>query len=158
MIVKNANEFRIRSARKKDAGAIAEVLNVQFKKGRYSRDFLKKYLNTEKKILNDMKECRYFVISNDRITGAMALKITHGTCQIDDIAIAEDFQKIGLGTKLVKFAEKYARKQKCNKLWCTSSAKLNAAKFYTRLGFRVEGRLRKHFDGNDVIVLGKLLR
>ena len=153
------NGARIREAKKADAKAIAEVLNVQFRCGRYSRGFLRRYRNTEKKILKDMDKCDYFVIGDapSEVSGVISLLLMRGTCKIDDLAVREDQQHKGLGTRLVLFAEKYARKKKCHKIWCTSSKELKASGFYRKLGFGLEGCLRRHFDMKDILYFGKLL-
>jgi ribosomal protein S18 acetylase RimI-like enzyme len=152
------NNVIIRKAKESDAKEIAKILNVQFKHGNYSKSFIQKYKNTEKKILKDMKECDYFVIERQsKILGVISLIVIRGTCKIDDLAVREGYQRKGLGSKLIHFAESYARKRKCHKIWCTSSKELKASGFYKKLDFRLEGVLRRHFDKQDFFYFSKQL-
>ncbi|MBI4049400.1 MAG: GNAT family N-acetyltransferase [Candidatus Doudnabacteria bacterium] len=59
---------------------------------------------------------------------------------LEDVFVAEEYRKQGIGTELVKTAIEEAKRQGCYKLICTSreaSEKIHA--FYKRLGFKKWG-------------------
>lgn len=57
--------------------------------------------------------------------------------QIRGMAILEDYQKKGLGEKLVKYCEKYVVNQKSSLLWF--NARKNAVGFYEKLEYKISG-------------------
>jgi len=83
----------------------------------------------------------FVALSAGRVVGTASLfidqKFIHGggrVGHIEDVAIATDFQRRGIGTELVKFASERARTDGCYKVILHCAASLSP--FYARIGFR----------------------
>jgi len=106
-----------------------------------------------------MKRCEYLVAREGKqIVGAISLFFEDKTCKIDDLAIKQEYQGKGIGTKLTERAEGIAKRRGCNKMWCFSSKDLNACGFYLKLGYNLEKIMKKHFERRDILYFGKILK
>lgn len=83
----------------------------------------------------------FVALADGRVIGTASLfidqKFIHGggrVGHIEDVAVATDFQRRGIGTELVKFASERARADGCYKVILHCAAALSA--FYARIGFR----------------------
>jgi len=139
--------MKIRRAEKKDIPRLSECFGVLF---RAEKDW------NENSLLQKLAQREFFLgFKGKEAVGAVSLHCGSGVCLIDALAIKPEFQGYGLGKQLLNFAEKYARKKGCHKLWCFSLAIYKAKGFYLKMGFQQEGLLRKHWFGMDCYIFGK---
>ena len=82
----------------------------------------------------------HFVATEDqKTTGCLLLRpLSKTVIKMRQVAVAFDFQKKGIGQKLVAAAEDYARSQEFLKM--ELSARADAVPFYERLGYHVTGQ------------------
>jgi GNAT superfamily N-acetyltransferase len=74
------------------------------------------------------------------------------------MAVLDEYQRIGIGLMLLKKAEYYARENHAFKIWMDTSTRLtDAIEFYKKNNYEIVGMLRKHFWGEDIILLEKIL-
>jgi len=96
-----------------------------------------------------VKEQRLFVAdSTSSVIGFVHFRCRKdGVAVIYEIAVAKDWQRKGIGRKLVEAVVEHARKQGCTTLRLKCPIDLEANKFYQRMGFRLvgveEGKLRR---------------
>lgn len=75
-------------------------------------DVLRKPLNmqyTPQQLLEEKEETHIVALLQDTVIGVLLLKkINDNTIKMRQVAIASTYQRAGIGTQLVKFAEQYA--------------------------------------------------
>lgn len=77
----------------------------------------------------------------NKCVGAMGVRIlfdfVHGKhLYVDDLVVSKDFRSLGLGAKLLRYAEDVAREQKCEGLrLCTGIENEAGKRFYDREGW-----------------------
>ena len=111
------------------------------------------------------KDAEIFVAGvEDKIRGFIMMEYPIGErwAQIGNIgwiAVHGNFQRKGIGSKLIQVGEESARKMGMRKIYVEASVKDDyAICFYVMNGLLPEGRKRDyHRDGEDGIILGKHL-
>ncbi len=76
------------------------------------------------------------LIDNEIIATA-SLVPEQSTCKMRQVAVSEDMQNLGVGSKLVNFCEMYAKTQGWKSIHC--HARNYAVRFYTKKGYISEG-------------------
>lgn len=79
-----------------------------------------------------------------------------GWLYIDLLVVPEDFRGNGLGTELVRQAERIARKRGCIGIWLYT-ASFQAPMFYEKLGFQKFGTVADYPRGHDSLYYSKRL-
>ena len=76
------------------------------------------------------------------------------------LTIAKKYQGHGIGTKLMRFAEQYAKKQKQRGLYLYAYIKnKKAIKFYNKLGYKKINIFKNYYsNGDTAVLLGKMLK
>lgn len=114
---------------------------------------------TEKQInecLNDKNYVVYKASVEEKTIGFIMLQISD-ELNIDSVAVKKDFRNLGIASKLIARAEKFAKVQKIKTLSLEVSNKnITAYLLYKKLGF-VERRTRKRYyaDNSDAIEMIK---
>jgi len=80
-----------------------------------------------------------------------------GVLSVHDIIIAKEFRRKGLGTQLLKVAEKEAKNNRCAKVYLYTNPTWKNSKFYEKNGYVQEARLKKHFYGDDMLAYAKFV-
>lgn len=83
-----------------------------------------------------------------------------GTVKISPLIVAPEYRgKFGIGSKLLCYAENFARKHHARQLYCTTAAQNQATlKFLLRKGFHLAGKAQDHYKpGIDECMLYKPL-
>lgn len=83
-----------------------------------------------------------------------------GTVKISPLIVAPEYRgKFGVGSELLRYAEKFARRQHARQLYCTAAAQNQATlKFLLSKGFHLAGRAHDHYKpGIDECMLYKPL-
>ena len=109
------------------------------------------------KMLNDPSREVYIGFENNEIVGFIIL-IMHGALvgYIQTAGVKPEWRNKGVGTKLLKFAEKRIFSQSSNVFMCVSSFNKKAQRLYKRLGYEVIGELKDYIvPGHSEILLRK---
>lgn len=97
-------------------------------------------------------------IVGEEIVGYAFTWIVVDEMHIGDIAVKEDFQNQGVGTKVMESLLETAKERECTACWLEVRPSNNAArKLYERFGF-VQVTLRKKYysdNGEDALILAK---
>jgi len=104
-----------------------------------------------------LHEGRVWVLEYDsRIVGTMALIEGPGFLEIRSVAVLPEYQRKGLGQRLMLHAETTAREARCARLRLYTNAGIpELVTYYSKLGYCEEAR--KHDAGYDRVFLTKLL-
>lgn len=99
-------------------------------------------------------------VEGSRIIGALGISAKnydgHKLIRLKHIAVAEEYHRKGIGSELIKEAEKIAGKGKIE-IHVAESEK-TAINFYEKNGYEVEGRLKSHYrKGETCYILGKAI-
>lgn len=137
--VEEEDKMKIRKARKEDIKKIAEIFKEEYSKPPYNGKWDKK--NSIKAINEHFKKYEIYIgESNKQIVGFIVIeKFTsfgEEVCFIDEIVISSGFQRKGFGKTLMKFIEKYCKKNKIKKVKLSTNKKAHAFRFYKKIGFK----------------------
>ena len=86
--------------------------------------------------------------SEGRLVGGLMADMYWNWLDIDNLWLHEDYRKQGLGSKLLKTAEKEARRQGCRRA-VISTFSFQARGFYKKHGYQVTGRLDDYPPGES---------
>ncbi len=107
-------------------------------------------------------EQKMFIITTDGVPAGMVHLVgkRQGTYKISPVIVSPRYQgRLGLGTRLIEFAELYARRHAARQTYCTVAEQNNGAlQFFLARGYTVAGRSDSHYkDGVTEVMLYKLL-
>jgi predicted GNAT family N-acyltransferase len=74
---------------------------------------------------------------NDVIAIGLLKDMGEGVLKMRQVAVAEDWQRSGIGTRLIQFIEQFARQHQYRKI--VLHARDSAREFYARHGYIIEG-------------------
>lgn len=101
---------------------------------------------------DDLPTTKHFGIYNNHLIGVLSLFENNNPVfknlvqlQLRGMAILEDFQRHGLGEKLIKHYEEFLKSENETLIWF--NARENAVVFYEKLGYQITGSV---FDIEDV--------
>ncbi len=78
---------------------------------------------------------------------------------LDWILVSQDCRSRGIAAAMLKYAMDNAKGRGCHKVWCDSNPQnVPALRFFSRMGFRKVGVLRRHSFGQDQIIWERLIR
>lgn len=83
------------------------------------------------------KEFSFLAKENGEISGVITGKCLHDEVKISDLIITEKFRRKGIGSKLLKYVEKYFIDKNYTSLSLTTYD-FQAPKFYEKCGFELE--------------------
>lgn len=169
-------KYKIRKARRSDFKNIVEVnynsnhpLNIKFNATRKElcQWFMPKFLDKESETyvyeennIGAERNCR----AHTKIIGVIVLKkyfSVHNSCEITVLAVDKNFQRKGIGGKLVKFIEKRTKKLGFKRLFLYTSLKNNrkARRFYEKIGYKKINIFPGYYSwGGDAVLYGKKLK
>jgi len=153
--------MKIRMATPNDAARIYEVLKQAFsayKNKNYPIEAIKAAIAPLSEIRKRIqKECVLVAEQRGIVVGTVTGLIQHKSMCICSLAVLPQFQNLGIATKLLKRIEGFARNLECNKLWLCVVPQVmeKAVRVYEKLGYEQEGYLKRHFYGEDFLLLSK---
>jgi len=100
---------------------------------------------------------RFCAKEGGKILGILDGYYMGGVMYISQLIVGHKNRGKGIGLALVKEAEKIASKSRIHKIYLHTGADWKAVKFYERLGYKKEVRLRNHYEGRDSWVMSKFL-
>lgn len=133
--------MRIRRATRKDLNEVGNLMKREFSKPPFKeRVSIKDVLKSLRFYLKIGRI--YLAIKENEIIGIIVFKIEQywegKVIIIEDLAINKKFQSQGIGKKLMKFVESYAKKEKAEFVLFATNKKSEAIKFYKKLGYKPE--------------------
>lgn len=123
---------------------------------RVQEKVLKSFLDREWKIYNKKytkikynKKYYYFAAyENNKMIGCATVVINGGLCYVKELLVADKFRNKGIGTKLWRFVEDLAKKQKCKRIAIkTNERNVWAIRFYKKHGLKKDATLRNYQFG-----------
>jgi GNAT superfamily N-acetyltransferase len=101
---------------------------------------------TEKELADDALRQHFCAISYGLVVGTVSLKpLDEATLQLKQMAVAENRRREGIGSRLLGYAEDWARD--AGFLLLVLNARIGAESFYARFSYLAEG---EPFDENTV--------
>jgi ribosomal protein S18 acetylase RimI-like enzyme len=133
-------------------------LKVETIHGRARREILKGLLAYNKGAAGEFGHKRVTITLRERgkIVGGLAGEIFFGWLYVSLFWISEDYRGRGFGSKLMKAAEKEARRRGVKHAWLDTFS-FQAPAFYRKLGYREFGRLKNFPAGHVRSFLTKAL-
>jgi len=92
-----------------------------------------------------------------KLVGALELSYVAGVMHIEEIIVAFDYHKKGIGKLLMQRAEEIAKKEKLHKMYLETGKTWGVTTFYEKLGYLKTGEMPKHNCGQDYIQYSKFL-
>lgn len=108
----------------------------------------------------DSRGHKYFVAEEDQkvvgVTGVSYDTDGLGTYELSWTVVSPQYQKQGLGKKLLETVEQWLKQQKARTLWLkTSFSYYKAIPFYRKMGFIEAGKIPGYFGKDDLIIMYK---
>lgn len=101
---------------------------------------------------------KYKFVANSEegdILGVLSLITEANVAFLEGIIVSHEHRGEGIGTQLLLFAEDFAKKKKCNKIWTETDEDWKASKFYKKMGYVVCGVHENHYLGRKGLILTK---
>jgi len=95
---------------------------------------------------------------DNKIMGILYFEIEVNVCFVDTLLVGKKFQNNGIGTKLLDYAEKFAKEKKCTKIYLETNEGWDAVKFYKKRGYKNTGMHEKHILGQNSLFFTKFLK
>jgi len=121
----------------------------------YSSIYNQKYFA---KLLKNKENAVFSAYEGSKLAGIIAVKTEDGgVMQIDWLIVKKEFRGMGVGTLLLKEAEKWALEHKLHYVYLFTETDKNI-EFYEKRGFRFVGTHFNSWFGETEHILGKSLR
>ncbi len=141
-VEKKKSTIHIRDARKSDKAVIADLL------GELGYPNTPLFVVRKLDRLKDEAKTKVVVaVRGSQIVGVASIHIVPlfhqegNLCRITAIVVSEKQRKKGIGTRLIEYAEDYARLHQCIKVEITSGdQRTSAHRFYHRVGYKEVSR------------------
>ncbi len=102
---------------------------------------------------------KYFYVytakEQGKIVGAISIVIDMGVVCIESLLVAQDAQRSGIGTILMKKVEEEAKELGCHKIWIETGFDWSARKLYESLGYTLRCTLPNYYAHKDFVILDK---
>jgi GNAT superfamily N-acetyltransferase len=133
-------------------------LKVENTHARARREILKGLLAYNKRAAGALNHHSLTITLRERgkIVGGLAGEIFFGWLYVSLLWISDDFRGQGFGSKLMKAAEREARRRGVKQVWLDTFS-FQAPAFYRKLGYRAFGRLKDFPAGHSRTFLTKAL-
>ena len=110
-------------------------------------------------LLPDFTETEVTLIARDNgnIVGYLDMSVAVGVASLKSLMVGVDCQGKGFGSELVQKAEEKARSLNAHKVTVETGLGWKAKPFYEKLGYTVRAILPNDFNGEDAVLLDKML-
>lgn len=154
---------RVRRAELGDVDGIYLTLRLAFEEYRkigYSEAAIQSAVVSKSEIRRRIGEEFVLIAEVDgQVVGTVTGAVEYGCMHVKSLATRPGFQNLGVARRLMERIEREASDAKCFKMSLTSTPAMESAiHLYEKLGYCVEGVLKKQFHGLDFIVFGKVLK
>jgi len=134
---------------------IKEIAKIEINSGYEFRKDAK--LNEEYKRINEeFKTKEFFIVKNKntKLVGYISFKIKNRECKLDYLSVIKSFHGKGVGKKLMRFVENYAKKKNCRKIeFEVNNKNFRAIGLYNQLRYYVVSVKEKINYGKKVVKL-----
>ena len=130
-------------ATKDDLGNIIAIENICFPTTAWTKQMLVDAFNDS--------TCQISIIKNDtQVVGYSVLRIVGKEAEIDNIAIAPNFRRQGLGKKLLNHLLSLSKEQNAEKVFLeVDTNSVEAISLYEKIGFKRLGLRKNYYREND---------
>ena len=94
----------------------------------------------------------------NRVVGTLDGDYMAGVMYISQLIVARDKRGFGIGVQLMNKVEKLAKDNKLHKIYLHTGTNWKAVKFYEKLGFIKETKLKNHYEHKDFWIMSKTLK
>ncbi len=94
---------------------------------------------------------------NGNIVGYLDMSVCLGVASLKSLMVGMEYQGKGFGSELVQKAEEKARNLNAHKVTVETGLSWKAKPFYEKLGYAVRAVLPNDFNGEDAVLLDKML-
>lgn len=94
---------------------------------------------------------------NGTIVGYLDMSVCLGVASLKSLMVGVEYQGKGFGRELVQNAEEKARNLNAHKITVETGLGWKAKQFYEKLGYAVRAILPNDFNGEDAVLLDKML-
>ena len=152
--------MKIRKATVKDAALIAKINTLAEDPIDKRMSIKEAWVKSHFRDAIKDKKLDVFICDNKGVIALRREFSGYNNCELYWLTIDKNYGGQGIGTKLVKFIEKYAKKLKFKALYLyTHQIHKPAIKFYGKLGFRKINEFPNYYsNGDKSILMGKLLK
>ena len=105
-----------------------------------------------KKIEWTEKKFRFKAVNDGKLIGTIEGKFESGVVYISALITAESARGRGIGTMLIKKAEKFGKKFGAHKTWLVTGKDWSENTFYKKLGFELIGNLPDFYFHKDFVI------
>jgi len=136
------NKIKIRKAEKKDLKKIAEIFRIEYAKYPYNEKWgMKGALD---KIKEYFKNCSFFIAEIDSKIVGFIIANTYDWYDgirglISEIVISKEYQRKGIGKKLMNSIEDYFKKKHVKEMLLYAHTNSKSINFYKKLNYKKEG-------------------
>lgn len=124
----------------------------------YSRETKERFADKVKEAFEETKRSFWVAKIDGKIVGFLVAKGTpDGVSFINWLGVVKEFRRQDVGIELVRTWERWFKKKGYHKLRAAATNRENQP-FYEKLGFSLEGVMKKDAYGADRLVLGKIIR
>lgn len=111
------------------------------------------------KVVDYQTDSYYFqaMSQEGKTIGVLICKVTAGVAYIDDLLVAKEYRKQGVGKLLVLKMEDFLKNEGVHKIYFYTGKNWEATKFYQRLGYKITAELPMHHFKQDFVQFSKLL-
>ena len=93
---------------------------------------------TKEELQAENHQLHFLCYVDEKIAGSFIfIKSSQNKLKMRQVCIAKDFQKKGIGFQMMLFAEKWAKENHHNEIYC--HARNNALAFYQNLNYQIQG-------------------
>lgn len=129
-----SGEYSIRTATAEDIPAVVDLINRAFA----VEKFFKSGERTDIAQVTEMIQSGDFLLltSRDKLVACEYVRVTEDRCYVGTLAVESSLQKSGIGRRMMREAEEYARAHGCEILDIRIvSVRPELAEIYSKLGF-----------------------
>jgi len=109
----------------------------------------------EMELDEDQEGIHFGAFTDDKLVGVISLFQTSSSFQFRKLAVANEYQKMGIGNALLQRVEEFAESEGGTVIWC--NARVSAIGFYMKAGYTHTGKLFAK-NGFDYEILKKEIK
>ncbi|MDO8528545.1 MAG: GNAT family N-acetyltransferase [Nanoarchaeota archaeon] len=133
-----------------DASILEGLFSVLYKPElKWSRELIEQEIRSGRKI--------YFIALEEDVLGAFGIELEEREAKFGPISIKPQYQKRGVGSQLIRFAESLARGRGLVRIWCHSLERYHTEGFYEYHGWKMEKFIKDFWDGQNCYLFSKEL-
>ena len=104
------------------------------------------------------KKYIFKAVEDEIIVGIILGSVNSGIFYVEDLIVAKNKRKSGIGKMLMKQAEDFAKKLGAHKAWLLTGKNWGVKGFYEKLGYIATGEMLNHYKHADFVIYEKPLK